>query len=219
MLYQYTENFVQVYSHDEVVHGKGSMLYKMPGEPISNKARQLRCLYGLMWLWPGKKTLFMGCDFGQSGEWRYNRSLDWHLLQFPDHEGIRQTVRDLNRIYREVPGLAAGDVDSNTFQWINCTDADQSTLSFLRKGTDQSDTLAVACSFTPVLRQGFRIGVPHDGYWQEIFNSDARDYGGLGYGNNGGLRAEAVAWDDQPFSLCLELPPHSTSVFRWREED
>lgn len=217
MLYQYSENFVQVYSHDEVVHGKGSMLYKMPGEPISNKARQLRALYGLMWLWPGKKTLFMGCDFGQSGEWRYNRSLDWHLLQFIEHEGIRKTVRDLNRIYREVPGFAIGDVDAESFQWINCTDADQSTLSFLRKGTHQSDTLVVACSFTPVLREGFRIGVPHDGYWQEIFNSDARDYGGLGYGNNGGLYAEAIAWDDQPFSLCLQLPPHSTSVFRWQE--
>ncbi|MGC6454994.1 MAG: 1,4-alpha-glucan branching protein GlgB [Coraliomargaritaceae bacterium] len=218
MLYQYSENFVQVYSHDEVVHGKGSMLYKMPGQPISNKARQLRALYGLMWLWPGKKTLFMGNDFGQSREWQYDASLDWHLLQYADHDGVRRTVRDLNQIYRQIPGLAAGDVDAETFEWINCTDADQSTLSFLRKGTSQSDTLAVACSFTPVLREGFRIGVPFAGYWEEIFNSDASDYGGLGYGNNGGLRAEAIEWDGRPYSLCLQLPPHSTSVFRWKED-
>lgn len=218
MLYQFSENFVQVYSHDEVVHGKASMLFKMPGEPISNKARQLRALYGLMWLWPGKKTLFMGNDFGQSGEWRYNASLDWHLLQFPDHEGIRCVVRDLNGIYRSVPSLGPGDCDPDSFEWINCSDAEQSTLSFLRKGTARKDTLAVVSSFTPVLREGFRIGVPFDGYWEEVFNSDAREYGGLGYGNKGGFRAEPIEWDGRPYSLCLTLPPHSTSAFRWRED-
>ena len=213
MLYQFSEHFTQVFSHDEVVHGKGSMLYKMPGEPISNKARQLRCLYGLMWLWPGKKTLFMGCDFGQSSEWAYARSLDWHLLQYPDHDGIQRAVRDLNRLYRETPGLAAADCNSNGFEWINCTDGDNSTLSFLRK-TDGGETLAVVGNFTPVLREGFRVGVPQAGYWEEIFNSDAKDYGGLGFGNCGGLEAEAIEWDGRSHSLCLQLPPHSISVFR-----
>lgn len=213
MLYQYSEQFTQVFSHDEVVHGKGSMLSKMPGEPISNKARQLRCLYGLMWFWPGKKTLFMGCDFGQSSEWAYARSLDWHLLQYLDHEGIQRTVRDLNRLYCETPGLAAADSDSSSFEWINCTDGDNSTLAFLRKGGEGGDTLAVVCNFTPVLRDGFRVGVPAAGYWEEIFNSDAKDYGGLGFGNCGGLESEPIEWDGRPHSLCLQLPPHSVSVF------
>ena len=212
MLYQYSEQFTQVFSHDEVVHGKGSMLYKMPGEPISNKARQLRCLYSLMWFWPGKKTLFMGCDFGQSSEWAYARSLDWHLLQYSDHEGIQCAVRDLNRIYRETPGLAAADADPAGFEWINCTDGDNSTLSFLRK-TANGELLAVVGNFTPVLREGFRVGVPRGGYWEEIFNSDAKDYSGLGFGNCGGVEAEPIEWDGRPHSLHLQLPPHSVSVF------
>jgi 1,4-alpha-glucan branching enzyme len=187
------------------------MLYKMPGEPISNKARQLRCLYGLMWLWPGKKTLFMGCDFGQSSEWAYARSLDWHLLQYPDHEGIQSVVRDLNHLYRETPGLAAADADSTAFEWINCTDGDNSTLSFLRR--TETQLLAVAGNFTPVLREGFRVGVPQAGYWEEIFNSDAKEYGGLGFGNCGGVETEPIEWDGRRHSLCLQLPPHSISVF------
>lgn len=216
MLYQFSENFTQVFSHDEVVHGKGSMLYKMPGEPISNKARQLRALYGLMWMWPGKKTLFMGCDFGQSREWKYDGSLDWHLLQYLDHEGIQSVVRDLNRIYCDVPGLAEGDVEQESFEWINCTDADNGALTFLRKGREQQDTLLVVGSFTPVVRSEYRVGVPFSGRWKEIFNSDAKDYGGLGYGNAGGVSAEPVEWDGRPYSVTLELPPHSISVFRWQ---
>lgn len=218
MLYQYSESFTQVFSHDEVVHGKQSMLLKMPGEPISNKARQLRALYGLMWMWPGKKTLFMGCDFGQSSEWKYNKSLDWHLLQYLDHEGIQMVVRDLNRIYRGVPGLAVQETDSTSFEWVNCTDGDNSSLSFIRKGSEKTDTLLVVGSFTPVLREEFRVGVPYGGYWKEIFNSDAKDYGGLGYGNGGGVMSDEKAWDDRPHSLELELPPHSLSIFRWQHD-
>ncbi|MGB0413259.1 MAG: 1,4-alpha-glucan branching protein GlgB [Coraliomargarita sp.] len=218
MLYQYSENFTQVFSHDEVVHGKNSMLYKMPGEPISNKARQLRCLYGLMWLWPGKKTLFMGCDFGQSHEWKYDGCLDWHLLQYIDHEGIQMVVRDLNAIYRDIPGLAAGDADHEAFEWINCTDGDNGTLSFIRKGSEKTDTLVVVGSFTPVVREGYRVGVPYPGFWEEIFNSDAKDYGGLGYGNGGGVMAEAIEWDGRPYSIKLEVPPHSMSAFRWQQD-
>ncbi len=218
MLYQYSENFTQVFSHDEVVHGKNSMLYKMPGEPISNKARQLRCLYGLMWLWPGKKTLFMGCDFGQSHEWKYDGCLDWHLLQYIDHEGIQMVVRDLNAIYRDVPGLAAGDADHQTFEWINCTDGDNGTLSFVRKGSEKTDTLVAVGSFTPVVREEYRVGVPFPGFWKEIFNSDAKDYGGLGYGNDGGVMAEPIEWDGRPYSIKLEVPPHSMSAFRWQHD-
>ncbi|MGC6424241.1 MAG: 1,4-alpha-glucan branching protein GlgB [Lentimonas sp.] len=214
--YQYSENFVQVFSHDEVVHGKQSMLLKMPGEPISNKAHQLRLLYGLMWLWPGKKTLFMGCDFGQSSEWKYNGSLDWHLLQYLDHQGVQRVIRDLNRIYREVPGIAAKDNDPEGFEWINCTDADNSILTFLRKGNEKTDTLAAVGNLTPVLREGFRVGVPYPGFWEEILNTDAKDYGGLGYGNNGGVVADEVEWDGRPYSIKLELPPQSMSYFRFQ---
>lgn len=214
MLYQYSENFTQVFSHDEVVHGKKSMLMKMPGEPISNKAHQLRLLYALMWFWPGKKTLFMGCDFGQSKEWQHHGSLDWHLLQFLDHEGIQRVVRDLNAIYRDIPGLAAGDNSSDAFEWINCTDADRSILTFLRKGNEQTDTVAAVGNFTPVLRDEFRVGVPYPGFWKEILNTDAKDYGGLGYGNNGGVQAEEIEWDGRPYSIKIQLPPQSMSAFR-----
>lgn len=216
MLYQYSENFTQVFSHDEVVHGKRSMLLKMPGDPISNKAHQLRLLYGLMWMWPGKKTLFMGSDFGQSAEWNYSKSLDWHLLQYLDHEGIQMVVRDLNKIYREVPSLAAGDNRPESFEWINCTDAENSILTFLRKGDAPADDVAAIGNFTPVLREGFRVGVPHEGFWKEILNTDAKEYGGLGFGNQGGAQAEPVEWDGRPYSIKIDLPPQSMSVFRFQ---
>lgn len=216
MLYQYSENFTQVFSHDEIVHGKSSMLMKMPGEPISNKAHQLRLLYGLMWMWPGKKTLFMGCDFGQSAEWNYSKSLDWHLLQYPDHEGIQMVVRDLNKLYQEIPSLALGDNNPDGFEWINCTDAENSILTFLRKGTEPTDDIAAVGNMTPVLREGFRVGVPHKGFWKEILNTDAKEYGGLGFGNNGGVQAEPIEWDGRPYSIGVDMPPQSMSVFRFQ---
>jgi len=214
MLYQYSENFTQVFSHDEVVHGKGSMIMKMPGEPMSNKAHQLRLLYGLMWLWPGKKTLFMGCDFGQSAEWKYNASLDWHLLEYLDHRGIQLLIRDLNRAYQKMPAVAALDNKEAGFEWINCTDGDNSVLSFLRKGKKKTDTLVAVGNFTPVLRQGYRVGVPHAGYWKEIINTDAREYGGHGHGNYGGIEAEEIEWDGRPYSIKLDVPPFAMSAFR-----
>lgn len=216
MLYQYSENFTQVFSHDEIVHGKQSMLLKMPGEPISNKAHQLRLLYGLMWMWPGKKTLFMGSDFGQSAEWDYTKSLDWHLLQYLDHKGIRMVVRDLNKIYQSIPGLAEGDNYHTGFEWINCNDANNSILTFLRKNKKPTDDLATVANFTPVLREGFRVGVPHPGFWKEILNTDAKEYGGLGFGNNGGVHAEPIEWDGRPYSIKINVPPHSTGVFRFQ---
>jgi len=215
MIYQYSENFSQVFSHDEVVHGKRSMLLKMPLEPISAKANQLRALYGLMWLWPGKKTLFMGSDFGQSAEWAYAGSLDWHLLQYLDHQGVQMVVRDLNRLYLETPGMANGDVDSSYFEWINHSDAEAGVISFMRKGATEKDTLIGLGHFTPIHREGYRIGVPFPGYYREILNTDAKEYGGLGFGNGGGVMAEEKPWDDRPYSIPVNLPPSSFSVFRY----
>lgn len=216
MLYQYSERFAQVFSHDEVVHGKGSMLMKMPGSAISTKAHHLRLLYALMWIWPGKKTLFMGSDFGQSAEWNYSTSLDWHLLQYPDHKGVQAVVRDLNRIYREIPGLAALENDYRGFEWINNSDGNNSVLSFLRNGASAEDTVVAVGNFTPVRRGGYRVGVPHKGFWQEILNTDAAEYGGSGCGNFGGRHAEAIAWDGRPYSIMIDLPPLSMSLFRYQ---
>ena len=216
MLYQYSENFTQVFSHDEVVHGKLSMLLKMPGEPISNKAHQLRLLYGLMWMWPGKKTLFMGSDFGQSAEWNYNKSLDWHLLEYPEHKGIQMVVRDLNKLYQEIPSLAFGDTKPDGFEWINCTDAENSILTFLRKGCLPTEDVVAVGNMTPMLREGFRVGVPHAGFWKEILNTDAKEYGGLGFGNKGVVESEVIEWDGRPFSILVQMPPQSMSVFRFQ---
>jgi 1,4-alpha-glucan branching enzyme len=188
----------------------------MPGEPISNKAHQLRLLYGLLWIWPGKKTLFMGCDFGQSAEWNYNKSLDWHLLQYPEHEGIQMVVRDLNKLYQKMPSLALGDNKPEGFEWINCTDAENSILTFLRKGSVPTEDVAAVGNMTPMLREGFRIGVPHAGFWKEILNTDAKEYGGLGFGNNGGVESEPIEWDGRPYSLVIQMPPQSMSVFRFQ---
>jgi len=214
MLYQYSEHFTQVFSHDEVMHGNRSMLLKMPGEPITTKAHHLRLLYALTWLWPGKKTLFMGSDFGQSSEWKYNATLDWHLLEYLDHRGVQSVIRDLNAIYRDMPELAAWDNAPEGFEWINCTDGDNSVLSFLRKSRDLKTSIVAVGNFTPVLREGYRVGVPHGGFWQEILNTDAKEYGGQGYGNHGGVQAEAVEWDGRPCSIQLDLPPLSMSAFR-----
>ncbi|MFU8848005.1 MAG: 1,4-alpha-glucan branching protein GlgB [Opitutales bacterium] len=213
MLYQYSEDFTQVFSHDEVVHGKGSMIMKMPGEPMSNKAHQLRLLYALMWFWPGKKTLFMGSDFGQSSEWKYNASLDWHLLEYLDHRGIQLLVRDLNTIYCSMPDIAELDNDPSGFEWINCTDGDNSVLSFIRKSTKGENTIVAVGNFTPVRREGYRVGVPNAGYWKEILNTNAKEYGGLGYGNSGGVEAEAIEWDGRPYSIQLDLPPFGMNTF------
>jgi len=158
----------------------------------------------------------MGSDFGQSSEWRYSGSLDWHLLQYLDHEGIQKIVRDLNKIYQEVPGFAAGDNHHDAFEWINCSDADNSILTFLRKGESEQDTLVMVGNYTPIVRETFRVGVPYPGFWKEILNSDAKDYGGLGYGNGGGVMAEPIEWDGRPYSIEIQLPPVSGSIFRYQ---
>jgi 1,4-alpha-glucan branching enzyme len=215
MIYQYSENFVQCFSHDEVVHGKGSMLMKMAAGSISEKAHNLRALYALMWAWPGKKTLFMGCDFGQSEEWSYDHSLSWHLLQYKDHSGIRDLIRDLNRLYREEPALAYGDADSRGFEWVSAGDADSSVIAFIRKTDRPEDTILVVGHYTPINRFGYTIGVPFAGYWKELLNSAASHYGGEGTGNLGGVETDPIAWDSHGHSLKLTLPGMSTSIFKY----
>ncbi len=216
MIYQYSENFINVFSHDEVVHGKGSMLFKMAAPDITGKTHHLRALYSLMFGWPGKNTLFMGSDFGQSSEWRYDSSLEWHLLQYLDHEGIRRIVIDLNRLYRSEPALHESDHDPAGFEWLSLDDRDSGVIAFCRKSS-AGDHLAVIGHFTAVVRTGYRIGVPRAGYWKEILNSDSRFYGGGDVGNAGGLMAQAMPWDRQSFSMELTLPPNSVIFFKWQK--
>jgi 1,4-alpha-glucan branching enzyme len=215
MLYQYAENFVSVYSHDEVTHGKASMLYKMGAAGIPEKAANLRALYGFMWGWPGKKLLFMGNDFGQAHEWNHAASLDWHLCQYHDHEGIRLLVRDLNRLYAGEPALSGTDLDPAGFRWIACHDADCSVLAWLRQDPLEQTIFAVVGHYTPVVRSNYRIGVPRRGVWQEIVNTNSQFYGGSGVGNDGGRITEEVPADGFEQSLLLTLPPLSTTFFKW----
>ena len=205
MWYAFHENFVLPLSHDEVVHGKGSLAGRMPGDEW-RKLANLRLLLGYTCTHPGKKLLFMGSEFGQWREWDHDRSLDWHLLETPGHEGIRQWVEDLNRLYRREPALHELDHDSEGFRWIDWRDAESSTVSFIRLGrSDRSVILAIA-NFTPVPRHDYRIGVPASGLWQELLNSDAGIYGGSGLGNAGGVDSDPIPAHGFDHSLSLLLP-------------
>ncbi len=206
MLYGFTENFVLPLSHDEVVHGKGSLVGKMPGDEWQRFAN-LRLLYGYMFAQPGKKLLFMGDEFGQVREWTHDASLEWHVLQYPVHRGVQFWIEQLNRIYREQPALHELDSDSAGFEWVDANDSENSSLSFLRKGKSEREQILVVCNFTPVPRLKFRIGVPLEGYWRELLNSDSTHYAGSGMGNGGGVMAESKASHGRPFSLSLTLPP------------
>jgi 1,4-alpha-glucan branching enzyme len=206
MIYAFTENFVLALSHDEVVHGKGSLLSKMPGDTWQ-KFAHLRLLLGYMYSQPGKKLLFMGGEFGQWNEWQHDQSLDWHLLQFPAHAGVQRWCQDLNQAYRSQPALHELDCEPAGFQWIDAADWENSVLSYLRKGRAEDQLLLIVCNFTPVPRFNYRVGVPRAGYWREILNSDAREYGGSGLGNLGGQTTAPVPWHGQPQSLNLTLPP------------
>jgi 1,4-alpha-glucan branching enzyme len=184
---------------------------------MTDKARTLRALYALMWLWPGKKCLFMGQEWGQSGEWRYDGALEWHLLQYLDHEGTRLAVRDLNRLYQNEPRLAELDLDARGFEWINAHDGDNSVITFLRVGPDWEPIYAVACNFTPVARLNYRLGLPRAGRWHEVLNTDASCYGGTGLGNLGEVIAEAKPWDHREYSATIALPGLSTVIFKWEQ--
>ncbi len=215
MLYQYAERFVAVYSHDEVTHGKASMLFKMGARHIPEKAANLRALYGFMWGWPGKKLLFMGCDFGQAAEWNHAASLDWHLRQYLDHEGVRLLVRDLNRLYQGEPVLSRHDFDPENFRWLACNDAESSVVAWLRRDRREEVMFMVVGHYTPLHRQNNRIGAPRPGFWQEVINTNSQYYGGSGTGNQGGRTTENVAADGCGQSLLLTLPPLSTMIFKW----
>ncbi|MEW5913582.1 MAG: 1,4-alpha-glucan branching protein GlgB [Thermodesulfobacteriota bacterium] len=204
MLYAFTENFVLALSHDEVVHGKGSLLGKMPGDDWQ-KFANLRLLYCYQYGQPGKKLLFMGGEIGQWSEWSHEAALDWALLAFPNHQGLQRLVSDLNRLYLSQPALQE-DMRPGGFEWVDCNDADNSVLSFLRWGR-QGQPMLVVCNFTPVPRRDYRVGVNQGGYWQEALNSDAEIYGGSGWGNMGGLKAERRPTHGRSYSLSLTLPP------------
>jgi len=212
LLYAFTENFMLPLSHDEVVHGKGSMIGKMPGDDWQ-KFANLRALYGWMFTHPGKKLLFMGSEFGQWREWNHDGSLEWHLLEYPLHSGLQRWVRDLNTLYRNEPALYEVDFDGAGFEWIDCNDALNSVIGFLRRGRRPDDLLLVVCNFTPVVREQYGVGVPTGGFWAERLNSDATLYGGSGQGNGGGVHADAVEMHGRPYSLKLRLPPLGVLVF------
>jgi 1,4-alpha-glucan branching enzyme len=213
MLYAYTENFTLPLSHDEVVHGKGSLLGKMPGDDWQ-KFANLRAMLGYMFTQPAKKLLFQGGEIGQWDEWSHERSVDWHLLEYEPHQGVLKWVSDLNRAYRNEPALHELDLDPSGFEWIDCSDAEGSVVVFLRRGKNPSDVVLVACNFTPVPRPGYRVGVPCDGMWREILNSDSTVYGGSGWGNLGGLAAAPTPMHGRPWSLGLVLPPLAVTVFK-----
>ncbi len=212
--YAFHENFILPFSHDEVVHGKGSIYGKIPGDPWQ-KFATLRLLYGYMYAHPGKKMLFMGAEFGQTREWNHDESLDWHLLSYEPHRQLQQWVESLNRFYREHPALYEKDFEQEGFKWVDFHDAQNSVISFIRKGINPIDRLLVVCNFTPTPHYNYRVGVPEGGRWDEILNSDAREYGGSGHGNMGAVEAAPVSFYGRyDFSLSLTLPPLGILVFR-----
>jgi 1,4-alpha-glucan branching enzyme len=214
MTYAFTENFMLPLSHDEVVYGKHSIAGRMPGDEWQ-KFANLRLLYGYMFTHPGTKLLFMGSEFGQSAEWNFEGSLDWHLLQFGFHEGIKKTITDLNALYKKHPALHEKQFSPEGFEWINYSDHQNAVMSYIRKGNNPKDDLVVVCNFTQVVRQNYRIGLPKKGKLAEIFNSDAVVYGGSGVENPDKLAIEASPYDGREYSIELLLPPLSVSVFKF----
>lgn len=210
--YAYNENYMLPLSHDEVVHGKRSLLEKMPGDDWQRFAN-LRCLYGLMWTHPGKQLLFMGGEFAQRAEWRHDHALDWHLLGLAPHEGMQHWVRDLNHACRQRPALYERDFTPDGFAWVDFHDMENSIIAFLRKAGPQDATVLTVCNFTPVPRHDYRLGVPESGFWREFLNSDATQYHGSGMGNLGGVHAEAEPSHGHAWSLNLTLPPLSVVLF------
>ncbi len=215
LVYAYSENFILPLSHDEMVHGKGSLLAKMPGDEWQRFAN-LRAYLAFMWGHPGKKLLFMGGEFGQSREWSHDRELDWHELDDPKHKGVQRLVRDLNLLLRAAPALHRMDSDPAGFAWVEANDTDNSVLAFLRLAGEAAPVLVV-CNFTPIVREDYRVGVPRAGRWVERINTDAQDYGGSGVGNLGSIEAEAVPAHGRPYSLRLTLPPLATLIFEHQE--
>jgi 1,4-alpha-glucan branching enzyme len=212
LLYAFHENFILPLSHDEMVHGKGSLLGKMPGDRWQRFAN-LRAYFAFMWTHPGKKLLFMGSEWGQEREWNHDSGLDWHLLADPFHRGVQRLVADLNRLYREIPALHRLDCDPEGFSWIDAANASESVLSYLRRSRDPHELAIVVCNFTPMPRENYRIGVPRPGRYRERINTDAVDYGGSGVGNAGEAHADPHPMHGHAYSLCLRLPPLGVLIF------
>ncbi|MBI1869678.1 MAG: 1,4-alpha-glucan branching protein GlgB [Chlamydiae bacterium] len=211
-LYAWTENFILPFSHDEVVHGKGSLLTKMPGDRWQ-KFANLRTLFAYMWSYPGKKLTFMGCEFGQWNEWNHRQSLDWHVLWGEEHSGLQRLIRDMNRIYKGEPALWDADGEPSGFQWIDFNDVDANVIAFIRTASNQERQLISICNFSPTVRQNYRLGLPRRGWYSEILNTDAACYGGSNVGNRGGIWAEEIPWQGQPFSANFHLPPLAVMWF------
>ncbi len=217
LVYAFNENFVLPISHDEVVHGKGSMLTKMPGDGWQ-KFANLRAFYGFMYGHPGKKLLFMGCEFAQGAEWNHEQSLDWHQLDIALHHGMQRLVKDLNKLYKNSPALYQRDFDGSGFEWIDHGDAERSVISFIRRGAERdAGCFVIACNFTPSVHHGFRIGVPEAGVYRERLNSDSAYYGGSNVGAPfGEITAQALPWNGKPYSIELSLPPLAAVFFEWQ---
>jgi 1,4-alpha-glucan branching enzyme len=213
LIYAFNENFVLPLSHDEVVYGKGSLIGKMPGDDWQMFAN-LRALFGYMWAHPGKKLLFMGCEFAQRREWTHEGELEWWVADLPGHSGVKRLIADLNRVYRQESALHQIDFSPEGFEWLDADNAEMCVIAFLRKSADGAPLLVV-CNFTPLPRENFSIGVPRRGLWREIINTDARDYGGAGWGNLGGVESVPVGSHGRAESVTLTLPPLSTIVLRW----
>nr|WP_315156107.1 1,4-alpha-glucan branching protein GlgB [uncultured Flavobacterium sp.] len=213
MTYAFSENFMLPLSHDEVVYGKHSIAGRMPGDEWQ-KFANLRLLYGYMFTHPGTKLLFMGSEFGQSAEWNFESSLDWHLLQYPFHDGIKSVITELNTLYKSQPALYEKQFSPEGFEWINYSDHENAVMTYIRKGNDAKNDLIVICNFTPVVRENYRIGIPKKGELIEIFNSDAKIFGGSGVQQTGKLKVEATPYDGRDYSIALTLPPLAISVFK-----
>ena len=212
MLYAFHEHFILVLSHDEVVHGKGSLLNKMPGD-MWQKFANVRMFLAWMWAHPGKKLIFQGIEFGQWAEWNHDQSLDWHLNQSGLHDGLRRLIQHLNALYLSEPALSELDDSYDGFEWIDFNDSDNSVWSFMRKSRS-GETLVFIVNATPVVRGGYRVGVNASGWYQEVLNTDAQTYGGSNVGNWGGCPAEPSTWQGKPFSILVDLPPLSVSAFK-----
>lgn len=213
LVYAFDENFILPLSHDEVVHGKGSILDRMPGDAWQ-KFANLRAYYGFMWAHPGKKLLFMGCEFGQGREWDFEQSLDWHQLDIDCHQGVQQLIKDLNKNYQTTPALYQKDCEPSGFTWLDHDNGEQSIYSFIRFGEQGEKPVVVVCNFTPTVHHNFRIGVPKVGDYQEIVNTDAAIYGGSGQGNNGVISSQNTPWQNQAASIEITVPPLSTVMFK-----
>jgi 1,4-alpha-glucan branching enzyme len=217
IMYAFTENFMLPLSHDEVVHGKGSIFGRMPGDEWQ-KFANLRLLYSYMFTHPGSKLLFMGGEFGQSTEWNHEKSLDWHLLDYDYHRGVQSIIKDLNKLYKTEPALYHYAFEHKGFQWVDYGDRENSVIAYQRQGDRKEDLMIVVCNFTPAVRQHYRVGVPYRGQWREHFNSDDRKYHGSGVVNHGLLMTSPVAYHQRDYSVSLTLPPLGMVILKLEKE-